>query len=111
MKIGEMLDAQRQAAAFKDFLKKIYNQSGRIENLDEFSDDEILEMAGNLRSGVPMATGVFDGANEAEIKTMLELADLPTDGQCVLYDGCTGEQFDRPVTVGYMYMLKLNHLG
>ena len=110
IKIGEMLDAQRQAADIKDFLDKIYNQSGRIENLDEFSDDEILEMAGNLRSGVPMATGVFDGANEAEIKTMLELADLPADGQCVLYDGCTGEQFDRPVTVGYMYILKLNHL-
>ncbi|MDG1230962.1 MAG: DNA-directed RNA polymerase subunit beta [Pseudomonadales bacterium] len=110
IKIGEMLDTQRQAADIKDFLDKIYNQSGRIENLDEFSDDEILEMADNLRSGVPMATGVFDGANEAEIKAMLELADLPADGQCVLYDGCTGEQFDRPVTVGYMYMLKLNHL-
>ncbi|MFP6802809.1 MAG: DNA-directed RNA polymerase subunit beta [Pseudomonadales bacterium] len=110
IKIGEMLDAQRQAADIKDFLDKIYNQSGRIENLDEFSDDEILEMADNLRGGVPMATSVFDGANEAEIKTMLELADLPADGQCVLYDGCTGEQFDRPVTVGYMYMLKLNHL-
>ena len=110
IKIGEMLDTQRQAADIKDFLEKIYNQSGRIENLDEFSDDEILEMADNLRSGVPMATGVFDGANEAEIKAMLELADLPADGQCVLYDGCTGEQFDRPVTVGYMYMLKLNHL-
>ena len=110
IKIGEMLDAQRQAADIKDFLEKIYNQSGRIENLDEFSDDEILEMADNLRSGVPMATGVFDGANETEIKAMLELADLPADGQCVLYDGCTGEQFDRPVTVGYMYMLKLNHL-
>ena len=110
IKIGEMLDAERQAADIRDFLDKIYNQSGRIENLDEFSDGEILEMAGNLRSGVPMATGVFDGANEAEIKTMLELADLPADGQCILYDGCTGEQFDRPVTVGYMYMLKLNHL-
>jgi len=110
IKIGEMLDAQRQAADIKEFLEKIYNQSGRIENLDEFSDDEIIEMAGNLRGGVPMATGVFDGANEAEIKTMLELAGLPTDGQCILYDGCTGEQFDRPVTVGYMYMLKLNHL-
>ena len=110
IKIGEMLDTQRQAADIKDFLEKIYNQSGRIENLDEFSDDEILEMADNLRSGVPMATGVFDGANESEIKAMLELADLPADGQCVLYDGCTGEQFDRPVTVGYMYMLKLNHL-
>ena len=110
IKIGKMLDSQRQAADIKDFLDKIYNQSGRIENLDEFSDDEILEMADNLRSGVPMATGVFDGANETEIKAMLELADLPADGQCVLYDGCTGEQFDRPVTVGYMYMLKLNHL-
>jgi DNA-directed RNA polymerase subunit beta len=110
IKIGEMLDTQRQTADIKDFLDKIYNQSGRTENLDEFSDDEILEMAGNLRNGVPMATGVFDGANEAEIKTMLELADLPANGQCVLYDGCTGEQFDRPVTVGYMYMLKLNHL-
>ncbi len=110
IKIGEMLDAQRQAADIKDFLDKIYNQSGRLENLDEFSDDEIIEMAGNLRAGVPMATGVFDGASEAEIKKMLELADLPSDGQCVLYDGCTGEQFDRPVTVGYMYMLKLNHL-
>jgi DNA-directed RNA polymerase subunit beta len=109
-KIGEMLDSQRQAADIKEFLDKIYNQSGRIEDLDEFSDDEILEMADNLRSGVPMATGVFDGANETEIKAMLELADLPADGQCVLYDGCTGEQFDRPVTVGYMYMLKLNHL-
>jgi DNA-directed RNA polymerase subunit beta len=109
-KIGEMLDTQRQTADIKDFLDKIYNQSGRVERLDEFSDDEILEMAGNLRSGVPMATGVFDGGNEAEIKAMLELADLPADGQCVLYDGCTGEQFDRPVTVGYMYMLKLNHL-
>ncbi|MGV0034472.1 MAG: DNA-directed RNA polymerase subunit beta [Candidatus Azotimanducaceae bacterium WSBS_2022_MAG_OTU7] len=110
IKIGEMLDAQRQVADIKGFLDKIYNQSGRLENLDEFSDDEIIEMAGNLRAGVPMATGVFDGANEVEIKKMLELAGLPSDGQCVLYDGCTGEQFDRPVTVGYMYMLKLNHL-
>ena len=110
IKIGNMLDQQRDAAEIKDFLEKIYNRSGRIEDLDEFSEPELLEMAGNLRGGVPMATGVFDGANEEEIKAMLELADLPTDGQCTLYDGCTGEQFDRPVTVGYMYMLKLNHL-
>ena len=110
IKIGKMLDAQRQASEIKEFLEQIYNRSGRIENLDEFSEPELLEMADNLRGGVPMATGVFDGANEAEIKTMLELADLPTDGQCILYDGCSGEQFDRPVTVGYMYMLKLNHL-
>jgi DNA-directed RNA polymerase subunit beta len=67
-------------------------------------------MAGNLRGGVPMATSVFDGANEEEIKNMLELAGLPRDGQTTLYDGTTGEAFDRPTTVGYMYMLKLNHL-
>ncbi len=110
IKIGEMLDAQRDVAEIRGYLEKIYNQSGRKEDFDQFSEEELLEMAGNLRSGVPMATNVFDGANEAEIKAMLELADLPQDGQCVLYDGCTGEQFDRPVTVGYMYMLKLNHL-
>ena len=110
IKIGEMLDQQRSAAEIREFLEAIYNQSGRIEDFGEFSEEELLEMAGNLRGGVPMATNVFDGANEAEIKKMLELADLPTDGQCTLYDGCTGEQFDRPVTVGYMYMLKLNHL-
>jgi DNA-directed RNA polymerase subunit beta len=110
IKIGKMLSEHREAAEIKEFLNQIYNQSGRIESLDEFEDDEILELATNLRSGVPMATGVFDGASEYEIKKMLELAGLPDDGQCVLFDGCTGEQFDRPVTVGYMYMLKLNHL-
>lgn len=109
-KIGEMLDAQRDAAEIRTFLEKIYNTSGREENLGDFSDAELLEMANNLRGGVPMATAVFDGAHEEEIKGMLRLADLPEDGQCILYDGCTGEQFDRPVTVGYMYMLKLNHL-
>lgn len=110
IKIGEMLDAQRDVAEIRGYLEKIYNQSGRTEDFDQFSEAELLEMAGNLRAGVPMATNVFDGATEEEIKVMLELAGLPTDGQCVLYDGCTGEQFDRPVTVGYMYMLKLNHL-
>ncbi len=110
IKIGKMLDAQRKAAEVRAFLEKIYNRSGRTEDFAQFNDDELLEMAGNLRGGVPMATNVFDGANEDEIKVMLELADLPRDGQCVLYDGCTGDQFDRPVTVGYMYMLKLNHL-
>ncbi len=110
IKIGEMLDAQEDVSKVRSFLEQIYNRSGRIEDLDSFSDAELIEMAGNLRRGVPMATGVFDGANEEEIKTMLDLAELPRDGQCTLYDGCTGEQFDRPVTVGYMYMLKLNHL-
>ena len=110
LKIGKMLDTQREVAELREFLDKIYNQSGRVEDLDSFSDTEIVAMANNLRGGVPMATKVFDGASEAEIKTMLELADLPSDGQTTLWDGTTGEQFDRPVTVGIMYMLKLNHL-
>ncbi|XOV85917.1 MAG: DNA-directed RNA polymerase subunit beta [Pseudomonadota bacterium] len=110
LRIGEMLDEQRKVAEIREFLGKVYNTSGRMEDLDSLSDDEILEMSNNLRAGVPMATSVFDGANEAEIKEMLDLAGLPRDGQCVLYDGTTGEKFDRPVTVGYMYMLKLNHL-
>ncbi len=110
LKIGKMLDAQRAVEEVREFLGKVYNTSGRIEDLDSFSDAEILEMAGNLRGGVPMATSVFDGAAESEIKYMLELADLPTNGQTTLFDGTTGEQFDRPVTVGFMYMLKLNHL-
>jgi len=109
-KIGDMLDAQRKVEEVRGFLEKVYNRSGREEDLDSFSDAEILELAGNLRAGVPMATPVFDGAAEEEIKGMLELAGLPSDGQTTLFDGCTGNQFDRPVTVGIMYMLKLNHL-
>jgi DNA-directed RNA polymerase subunit beta len=92
------------------FLDKIYNVSGKKEQLDTLTDAEIMELASNLRKGVPMATPVFDGASEAEIKKMLKLADLPTSGQTTLYDGRTGEAFERSVTVGYMYMLKLNHL-
>jgi len=110
IKIGEMLDLKREVAEIRKFLEKIYNQSGRIEDLDSLSDAEVVQLANNLRAGVPMATGVFDGANEVEIKKMLELAGLPQDGQTILFDGCTGDQFDRPVTVGIMYMLKLNHL-
>jgi len=109
-RIGEMLDMKREVDEIRQFLDKVYNGSGRKEDLNSFTDAEIVEMAGNLRSGVPMATSVFNGATEAEIKTMLELAGLPLDGQTNLYDGTTGEQFDRPVTVGLMYMLKLNHL-
>jgi DNA-directed RNA polymerase subunit beta len=78
--------------------------------IKEFNDKEILELCNNLRDGVPMSTPVFDGAEEEEIKNMLALAELPETGQTRLYDGRTGEPFDRPVTVGYMYMLKLNHL-
>jgi DNA-directed RNA polymerase subunit beta len=112
IKIGRMLDAQREAvvAELRGFLEQIYNGSGRAEDLAAFTDEEILELARNLRKGVPMATPVFDGASEEEIKRMLELADLPVSGQTTLYDGRTGDAFDRPVTVGYMYMLKLNHL-
>jgi DNA-directed RNA polymerase subunit beta len=112
IKIGKMLDAQREAvvAELRGLLDQIYNISGRAEDLASFTDEEILELARNLRKGVPMATPVFDGASEEEIKRMLELADLPVSGQTTLYDGRTGDAFDRPVTVGYMYMLKLNHL-
>ncbi|MCS4506018.1 DNA-directed RNA polymerase subunit beta [Arhodomonas aquaeolei] len=109
-RIGEMLDAQRSVTDIRDFLGRIYNRSGKQEDLDSLSDGEVLELAGNLRGGVPMATPVFDGANEDDIKAMLELAGLPTSGQTTLYDGRTGEAFDRPVTVGYMHILKLNHL-
>ena len=110
VKIGEMLDLKREVTEIRKFLEKIYNQSGRMEDIDSLTDAEVVQLANNLRAGVPMATGVFDGANEVEIKKMLELAGLPQDGQTLLFDGCTGDQFDRPVTVGIMYMLKLNHL-
>jgi DNA-directed RNA polymerase subunit beta len=110
IKIGKMLEAKAKVNEIRGFLDKIYNSSGRKEDLDSFSDQEILEMANNLIDGVPMATPVFDGASEDEIRTMLRLADLPEGGQITLYDGLTGEPFERKVTVGYMYMLKLNHL-
>lgn len=111
LKIGNMLDAQRKTQDVRDFLNKIYNpdNKGKV-NLDNFSDEEILILADNLRKGVPMATPVFDGASEKEIKSMLKLADLPEHGQTTLYDGRTGVAFDKQVTVGYMYILKLNHL-
>jgi len=110
IKIGKMLEAQQKIAEIRQFLDKIYNSSGRKEDLGSFTDSEIIELAQNLTKGVPMATPVFDGAPEAAIKQMLELADLPPSGQTTLYDGRTGDAFDREVTVGYMYMLKLNHL-
>ncbi len=111
LKIGRMLDEQESATKLRGFLDNVYNKSGgKKEDLKSFSADEVQELAGNLRTGVPMATPVFDGADESEIKSLLRLADLPETGQAVLIDGRTGETFDRPVTVGYMYMLKLNHL-
>ncbi len=110
IKIGKMLEAKAQVAKIREFLDQIYNSSGKKEELDTFTDEEILELARNLVGGVPMATPVFDGAKEEEIRAMLRLADLPESGQTTLYDGLTGEAFERKVTVGYMYMLKLNHL-
>lgn len=110
-KINRMIEEQRKVADLRKFLHEIYNEiGGRNEELDTFSDQEILDLAKNLRGGVPMATPVFDGAKESEIKAMLKLADLPESGQMQLFDGRTGNKFERPVTVGYMYMLKLNHL-
>jgi DNA-directed RNA polymerase subunit beta len=110
IKIGKMLEAQQKVVEIRKFLDKVYNTHGHKEDLKSFSDEEILELARNLTAGVPMATPVFDGAPEQAIKEMLELADLPTSGQTTLYDGLTGDAFDRQVTVGYMYILKLNHL-
>ena len=111
-KIDKMIKAQRAVADVREFLGKIYNHSDEVkqEELDTFSDSEIVELAHNLRKGVPIATPAFDGAKETELKHMLRLADIPDSGQVTLFDGRTGDKFDRPVTVGYMYMLKLNHL-
>jgi DNA-directed RNA polymerase subunit beta len=110
-KIGKMLEAQHAVVELRKFLGQVYNETGgQKEDIRSMSDAEVIELASNLKKGVPMATPVFDGASEEEIKNLLTLADLPTSGQTTLHDGRTGEQFERPVTVGYMYMLKLNHL-
>lgn len=110
LRIGKMLDAVASSAELRKFLDKIYNSSGQREDLETLDDDEIQALCRNLKDGVPMATPVFDGAKEDEIKHMLDLAGLPRSGQTKLFDGRSGKAFDRPVTVGYMYMLKLNHL-
>jgi DNA-directed RNA polymerase subunit beta len=120
--VGELLDQHRgvEIKKIRDFLAQVYNRSGKQEDLDSLSDDQIVELAKNLRGGVPFATPVFDGATEEEIRAMLDLA-YPDPvaqklgltqhkTQAVLHDGRTGEAFDRPVTVGYMHMLKLHHL-
>lgn len=112
-KIDEMLKQQKAVAEIRQFLDQIYNQIGesyKAEELDTFSDNEIIELANNLREGVPMATRAFDGAKEKEIKQLLTLGGMPDSGQMTLFDGRTGDAFLRPTTVGYMYMLKLNHL-
>ncbi len=120
LRIGEMLKAKAQVEELRNFLKKIYNESGKQEDLDSLSDDEILQLTENLKHGVPFATPVFDGAHESEIRRMLDLAYpdeiakqlgmTPSKNQVTLYDGRTGEAFERKVTVGYMHVLKLHHL-
>ncbi|QIT56416.1 DNA-directed RNA polymerase subunit beta [Aquisalimonas sp. 2447] len=109
-KLANMLDAKAKADELRQELDAIYNHSGQTVDLADLSDEEVVRLCSNLRGGVPMATPVFDGAREEEIKYMLRQAGLPESGQTTLYDGRTGDAFDRPVTVGYMYMLKLNHL-
>jgi len=109
-KIGTMIDQQKSISEVKRFLTAIYNSCGKSERFDDFEDKDILELAENLREGVPFATPVFDGANENDIRSMLELAGLSKTGQVILFDGRTGEKFDRPVTIGYKHILKLHHL-
>ncbi|WP_297472403.1 DNA-directed RNA polymerase subunit beta [Ferrovum sp.] len=108
--IGRLIDQQADAIKLREFLEKIYNGTGKTESLADMTDAEIATLAHHLRGGVPFATPVFDGANEAEIKDMLELAGLPRGGQVQVFDGRTGESFDRLVTLGYMHILKLHHL-
>jgi DNA-directed RNA polymerase subunit beta len=110
LRIGEMLKQQAKAAELKKTLAQIYASSTKEDTISDLNDDEVMLLANNLKEGVPFATPVFDGAAEAEINAMLETAGLPTSGQVTLYDGRTGEAFDRQVTVGYMHVLKLHHL-
>jgi DNA-directed RNA polymerase subunit beta len=109
-KIGAMLRADASAREVRGFLDQVYNSKGKPEKLDELADGEVMELARNLEDGVPFATPVFDGAKEEEIKAMLALAGMPSSGQMTLFDGRTGEAFERQVTVGYMHFLKLHHL-
>lgn len=106
-----MIKNNAKPAELKTYLDKLYNtNAANKEDINSFNNSEILELAENLRDGLPIATPVFDGAKESEIKDLLKLADLPESGQITLYDGRTGQKFERPVTVGYMYIIKLNHL-
>ena len=111
-KINQMLKDHEEVKKLKKFIINVYKECPGFTKytIDNFTDDEIITLAKNLKDGLPMATPVFDGASEEEIKKMLELADLPVSGQSILFDGRTGEQFERPVTIGYMYIIKLNHL-
>ena len=111
-KINRMLEAQQEIHKLRNFIQEVYNVGESRQEVDvaSFSDDEVLRLAANLRAGLPIATPAFDGAAEKEIKELFKLADMPQSGQFTLTDGRTGREFERPVTVGYMYMLKLNHL-
>jgi DNA-directed RNA polymerase subunit beta len=111
-KIDAMVRAQRSLQEQREFLQKVYDLGNCRQkvNIAEMTDDEVKTLVGNLRDGLPVATPVFDGAEEKSIKEILKLADLPESGQITLYDGRTGLPFERKVTVGIMYMLKLNHL-
>jgi DNA-directed RNA polymerase subunit beta len=110
-RIADLLDARPNVQRVRDHLHKLYSVTGQEQlDLAQFSDGEVMELANNLRDGVPTATPVFEGASEAKIKELLQMAGLPESGQATLIDGRTGEPFERQVTVGYMYMLKLNHL-
>ncbi|MDO9950175.1 DNA-directed RNA polymerase subunit beta [Glaesserella parasuis] len=110
--IDKMIKQQQEIAKLREYIQKAYDLGHGAQSVDlsTFSDEEVMRLAQNLRKGLPLATPVFDGAHESEIKGLLELGGLPTSGQITLYDGRTGEKFERLVTVGYMYMLKLNHL-
>jgi DNA-directed RNA polymerase subunit beta len=111
-KIENMIKQQQKVSEMREFLQQVYDLGATRQQVDisEFSDEEVMRLATNLKKGLPMATPAFDGAAEKEIKELLKLADLPESGQITLYDGRTGDRFERDVTVGYMYMLKLNHL-
>ena len=110
-KINKMIKEQQSVQKIRSYIEKIYNTTGgRKEDIKSFTDNEVIELAENLIDGMPTATPVFDGAAEEEIKNLLKMADLSETGQFKLKNGRTGELFDRPITVGYMYMLKLNHL-
>ncbi|OCQ43276.1 DNA-directed RNA polymerase subunit beta [Aeromonas veronii] len=112
-KIDRMVKEQRELHEMRNFLQQVYDlgeKDTQQVNIAELSDDDVRTLVGNLRKGLPVATPVFDGAKEREIKALLKLADLPESGQIDLFDGRTGNRFERKVTVGYMYMLKLNHL-
>ena len=111
LKINKMIKAKAKADELKKYLDILYNKNATIkEDLNSFTNAEIQTLAENLQDGLPIATPVFDGAKESEIKELLKLADLPESGQLTLFDGRSGRKFERPVTVGYMYMIKLNHL-